>query len=116
MSEHAHPKVAFAQRDGVARPEIELLEGTRIFSQRDFVFRTAVQVIKDSARQPAMRQPPQVRDIHHARRIELAILGGHCAVHITNYQSIPQLGFRPPSAHGNPKHARTRTVLVLARR
>ena len=64
----SHAGIATAPRGRNVNSSI----GLDVVAQRHFRVGAAVDVIEDDARQPAFRQPPEVADVEHVRRIYAA--------------------------------------------
>jgi hypothetical protein len=69
-AQHARAEVVARDRDGLPRPERHVLEHATVLAQRELVIGTAVDVVEHHPGQAALRPPPQVIDVDHARRCQ----------------------------------------------
>jgi hypothetical protein len=70
---HACPQIGGRCDDRAFRAECNVFVYPRIFAQRDFGIRAAIDVIKNHPRQTFLREAPKIRDVEYVWRCD----GGH---------------------------------------
>jgi hypothetical protein len=70
MSQHGRAQIAIRKGHRVAWTKGYIVKNAAIFSQRDFAFRAAIQIIENHSGQPPLRYAPQIIDIHDMRRVD----------------------------------------------
>src|SRR5580700_4842041 len=76
-TEHTPVQVASGDSDGMARPERHVFEHPAIFTQRDFAFGAAIQIIENRFRQLPVSDRAEICDANHPRRRHTALGAGH---------------------------------------
>jgi hypothetical protein len=61
-------EIAFVEGHGVAGPKEDIVEGAGIFPERGFVFRAAIEIVEDGARQAALGEAAKILDVDDAGR------------------------------------------------
>jgi hypothetical protein len=67
-AQHACAQVTQRHRNGMARPESNIVEDAAIFAQRNFTFGAAIEVIEYRLRNSAARDGTEVLDAHNPGR------------------------------------------------
>ena len=76
-AEDRRARIALRDVQRVARAKGDFFEGARILAQRHLGVSGAIQIVEEDARQPLLREPPQVADVHDTRRRNFPFLSSH---------------------------------------
>jgi hypothetical protein len=70
MAKHGGPQIAIREGYRVAGSKGYIVKDTAIFSQRNFAFGAAIQIIENHLGEPPLRCAPQIMDIHDMWRVD----------------------------------------------